>query len=43
MSVEVKPHEYANETKNKISMFRIDFGAHIKEPDETTRLILIKL
>lgn len=43
VSVEVRPHEYANETQDKISMFRIDFGAHIKEPDGTTRLILIEL
>ncbi len=25
VSVELRPHEYANETNDKISMFRIDF------------------
>lgn len=30
MSVEARPHEYANETQDKISMFLIDFDAHIK-------------
>ena len=43
VSVEVRPHEYANEEKDKISMLRIDFGAKIKEPDGKTKLILIEL
>lgn len=43
VSVEVRPHEYANETGNKISMFRIDFGAMVREHDGATHLILIEL
>lgn len=43
LSVEVRPHEYANETQDKISMFRIDFGARVREADGTVRLILIEL
>ena len=35
VSVELRPHEYANETNDKISMFRIDFLA----PNTVTRTI----
>lgn len=43
VSVEVRPHEYANQTKDQIAMFRIDFGARVRDADGTTRLILIEL
>ena len=43
VSVELRPHEYANETNDKISMFRIDFGARIRTGESETKLILIEL
>ena len=43
VSVELRPHEYANETNDKISMFRIDFGARIRTGENETELILIEL
>ena len=43
VSVELRPHEYANETNDKISMFRIDFGARIRTGENETKLILIEL
>lgn len=43
VSVEVRPHEYANETKDKIAMFRIDFGARVRDADGKESLILIEL
>ncbi len=42
-SVELRPHEYANQTKDRLSMFRIDFGAKIREADGKSHLILIEL
>ena len=42
-SVELRPHEYANQTKDRLSMFRIDFGAKIRETDGKSHLILIEL
>ena len=43
VSVEMRRHEHPNVTRDKISMFRIDFAAQIKEDDGTVRLILIEL
>ena len=43
VSVNLRPHEYANETSDKISMFRIDFGARIRTGENETKLILIEL
>ena len=43
IKVEVRPHEYANESANNISMFRIDFGATIRKEDGKEELILIEL
>ena len=43
VSVEMRRHEHPNITQNKISMFRIDFAARVKEEDGSTRLILIEL
>ena len=39
----MRRHEYTNGVRDNISMFRIDFGAHVKEPDGTLRLVLIEL
>ncbi len=41
--VEVRPHEYTNSQRESLSVFRIDFGATIREDDGTERLILIEL
>ena len=43
VDVKVRRHEYSNGSRDKISMFRIDFGAQIKETDETLKLVLIEL
>ncbi len=43
VDVDVRKHEYTNGTRDKISMFRIDFGAHIRQDDGSLRLILIEL
>ncbi len=43
VSVEMRRHEHPNVTRDKISMFRIDFAARVKEDDGTVRLILIEL
>lgn len=43
VSIEARPHEYSNKTRDKLSMFRIDFAATIKESDGNEHLILIEL
>lgn len=43
LSVEARRHEYTNGQRDKISMFRIDFAARVKEEDGCDRLILIEL
>ena len=43
VAVETRRNEYTNGVRDNISMFRIDFGAHVKEPDGTIRLVLIEL
>lgn len=34
LEVEVRKHEYTNGTRDNISMFRIDFGAKVRESDD---------
>ena len=41
--VEVRKHEYTNGTRDKISMFRIDFGAKVRQDDGSLKLVLIEL
>lgn len=41
--VEVRKHEYTNGSRDKISMFRIDFGAKVRQDDGSKKLILIEL
>ena len=41
--VEVRPHEYSNDERENLSVFRIDFGATVREADGTERLILVEL
>ena len=43
LSVEVRPHEYANSSRDTLSVFRIDFGATVREADGSERLMLIEL
>ncbi len=43
VDVKVRRHEYSNGSRDKISMFRIDFGAQIKEADGSLKLVLIEL
>lgn len=43
VKVEVRPHEYSNTKRDTLSVFRIDFGATIREPDGSEHLILIEL
>ncbi|MBQ0019526.1 MAG: hypothetical protein KBT39_03285 [Bacteroidales bacterium] len=43
MEVEVRRHEYTNGSRDKISMFRIDFGATVRQEDGSAKLILIEL
>lgn len=43
VEVDMRRNEYTNGTRDNISMFRIDFGARIKEEDSSTKLVLIEL
>ena len=43
VELEMRKHEYANIGTNKISMFRIDFGAKIRQDDGSLKLVLIEL
>ena len=43
VEVEMRKHEYTNVQRDKISMFRIDFGAKVREEDGSIRLVLIEL
>ena len=43
VAVEVRPHEYSDENRDSLSVFRIDFGATIREADGHEHLILIEL
>ena len=41
--VEVRPHEYSNDERESLSVFRIDFGATVRGADGKERLILVEL
>lgn len=43
VEAEVRKHEYTNGRRDKISMFRIDFGAKVREADGKVHLVLIEL
>lgn len=43
VKVEIRPHEYANSTKDRISMFRLDFAATIRDENGKESAILIEL
>ena len=43
VKVEIRPHEYANSTKDRISMFSLDFAATIRDENGKESAILIEL
>ena len=43
VDVQVRRNEYTNGTRDQVSMFRIDFGAQIRNEDGSLQLILIEL
>lgn len=43
LKVEVRPHEFTNKRKDRLSIFRIDFAAHVQEEDGQEHVILIEL
>jgi len=43
VKVAVRPHEYTNDKRDSLSVFRIDFGATVLEDDGHENLILIEL
>lgn len=43
VDVQTRKHEYSNGSRDKISMFRIDFSANVRQDDGSTKLILIEL
>lgn len=43
ISVEMRPNEYSNTEEKRVSVFRIDFGARVREADGSEHLILIEL
>lgn len=43
VEVEMRKHEYSNGSRDKISMFRLDFAAKVRQEDGNLKLILIEL
>ena len=43
VAVEMRPHEYSDDNRDALSVFRIDFGATIIDRDGKEKLILIEL
>ena len=43
VEVQIRRNEYTNGYRDNISMFRIDFGARVRQDDGSLRLILIEL
>ena len=43
VDVRMNPHEYTNGVRDRISMFRIDFSADVREADGSVHLVLIEL
>lgn len=41
--VEMRPHEYSNTQQERISIFRIDFGAYIMEEDGSEHMVIVEL
>ena len=43
VAVEVRPHEYSNDERESLSVFRIDFGATVLDSDGKEKLVLVEL
>ena len=43
IDIDMRRHEYTNGQREKISMFRIDFGAKVREADGSEHFVLIEL
>lgn len=43
VELEMRKHEYSNGSRDKISMFRVDFAAKVRQDDGSLKLILIEL
>lgn len=43
VELEVRPHEYSNFSTSKLSIYRIDFAARVRQDDGTLKLVLIEL
>ena len=43
VAVKMRPHEYSDDNRDALSVFRIDFGATIRESDGKEKLLLIEL
>ena len=43
VAVEVRPHEYSDDNRDSLSVFRIDFGATVRDAAGDEKLILIEL
>ena len=43
VKVEVRPHEYVNGKRETLSVFRIDFGATVRQTDGSEQFILVEL
>ena len=43
VAVEIRPHEYTNDNHDSLTVFRIDFGATIRDAEGKESLLLIEL
>lgn len=43
VKTKVRPHEYSNSQRDTLSMFRIDFGATVREADGSEHIVLIEV
>lgn len=43
VDISMRPHEYANTTRENIAMFRIDFAARVKDANGEEKMILIEI
>ena len=43
LEVQMRQHEYTDSGRSKISLFRLDFSAKVREKDGSEHLILIEL
>lgn len=43
VDVKVRPHEYTEKSEKRISIYRVDFGATIREADGSEHLVIVEL